>query len=171
MKYIEAPNSYELHSRDESVYLAGGITNCPDWQQEMVRLLNGTKLTLLNPRRGHFPIDDPNAARAQITWEHKALLDANAILFWFPHETLCPIVLYELGAWSMTDKPIFVGVHPKYERRLDVEIQTELTRPEVKIIYTLNDLAEQVKRGDLHFDGNENETLGDDSGRNKPSVR
>lgn len=148
MIYIEAPNSYEPRSLGESIYLAGGITDCPDWQQEMVRLLSGTNLTLLNPRRSQFPMGDPNAAREQITWEHKALRNARSILFWFPHETLCPIVLYELGAWSMTDKPIFVGVHPEYKRRLDVEIQTELSRPEVKIVYSLNDLAEQVKRRD-----------------------
>ena len=171
MKYIEAPNGYELYSLGESVYLAGGITNCPDWQLEMVRLLSGTNLTLLNPRRMLFPINDPNAAHEQIAWEYKALRDANSILFWFPHETLCPIVLYELGAWSMTDKPIFVGIHPKYERRLDVEIQTELTRPEVKIVYTLSDLAEQVKRRDSCTDGKENEAFGDDPGRSKPSVR
>ena len=153
MKYIEAPNSYEQYSQGESVYLAGGITNCPDWQQEMVRLLSGTDLTLLNPRRRAFPISNPNAAREQITWEYNALRDANSVLFWFPRETLCPIVLYELGAWSMTDKSIFVGVHPEYKRRLDIEIQTELSRPDVEIVYTLSDLAAQIKRRYPHFHG------------------
>lgn len=145
MRYIEAPHSYSQHVLHRSVYLAGGITNCPDWQQQMVHLLRHTDYTLLNPRRKCFPISDPNASHEQITWEYHALRDASVILYWFPSETLCPIVLYELGAWSMTEKPFYVGVHPQYARRTDVEIQTLLVRPEVKIVYSLEDLAEQVQ--------------------------
>jgi hypothetical protein len=101
-------------------------------------------LVIFNPRRQHFPIDDPSAAEEQIRWEHHHLRLASDILFWFPCETLCPIALYELGAWSMTDKPIYVGVHPEYRRRQDIDIQTELTRPQVEIVYSLQDLAGQV---------------------------
>jgi len=108
-------------------------------------LLNEINLVLLNPRRANFPIDDPNAAEKQIAWEHRHLRLANAILFWFPYETLCPIVLYELGAWSNVGKVIFVGVHPDYKRRQDVEVQTRLAKPWVKIVYSLQDLAQQVK--------------------------
>lgn len=45
----------------------------------------------------------------------------------------------------MTEKPLYVGVHPQYARRTDVEIQTSLVRPEVKIVYSLEALAEQVQ--------------------------
>lgn len=148
MQYIESPKTYSLEvtgNRSKSIFLAGGITNCPDWQQEMVQLLGKTDYTLLNPRRKNFPIDDPSAAPKQVTWEHYALRAAKEILFWFPYETLCPIVLYELGAWSMTEKPLYVGVHPKYKRCQDVEIQTGLIRPDVKIVYSLEALAEQVQ--------------------------
>ena len=145
MRYIEAPSDYtETDLGDTSVFLAGGITDCPDWQQEMVALLRDTDLTLLNPRRANFPAHDPNAVQTQVTWEHHALRDALVISFWFPKETLCPIVLYELGAWSMTGKPMFVGVHPDYIRRQNVEIQTRLARPEVEIVYSLEALANQV---------------------------
>jgi len=140
MIYIEA-----LETVGKSIFLAGGISNCPDWQQEMRLLLQDTDLILFNPRRAQFPIGDPSAAQEQIEWEHDHLRSADAILFWFPCETLCPIVLYELGAWSMTGKPIFVGVHPDYKRRQDVEIQTYLARPEVDICYTLEDLACEVR--------------------------
>lgn len=145
MHYIEAPSSYTLQPSNKSIYLAGGITNCPDWQRKIVQLLSDTDYTLLNPRRKNFPIDDPNAAREQITWEHYALRDAKIILFWFPYETLCPIVLYELGSWSMTNKPLYVGVQPEYKRREDVKIQTELVRPDVEVVYSLEMLAEQVR--------------------------
>ena len=142
--YVEAPQDYDLSQLSTSVFLAGGITDCPDWQLDMVKLLKNDDLTLLNPRRADFPIGDPNAAFEQIAWEHFALRDADQILFWFPCETICPIVLYELGAWSMTDKELHVGVHPEYQRRQDVEIQTKLVRPEIEIVYSLEDLAAQV---------------------------
>ena len=142
MKYIEAPLDYT--NLPNSLFLAGGITDCPDWQQEMVELLSDTDLTILNPRRANFPIYDPNAALEQIAWEHNALRDVGSISFWFPKETICPIVLYELGAWSMTSKPIFVGVHPEYKRRQDVEIQTRLVRPGIEIVLSLTELADQV---------------------------
>lgn len=141
LRYIECPDTAET---SPSVFLAGGITGCPDWQSVMVESLKNTNLTLFNPRRRHFPIHDPAAAAFQIQWEYDHLRKADAILFWFPWETLCPIVLYELGAWSMTQKPIFVGIHPDYQRRQDVELQTALVRPEVPIVTTLADLAASV---------------------------
>jgi len=143
MKYIEAPEYFD--SKEKGIFLAGGITGCPDWQSEIVDYLKDTDLTIYNPRRKNFPIHDPNAASAQIKWEHYYLNYANMIQFWFPQETLCPIVLYELGAWSKTNKPIFVGVHPEYKRRQDVEIQTKLARPEVKIVFSLENLAKQIR--------------------------
>lgn len=142
MRYIEALASYR--GPEKSLFLAGGITGCPDWQKGMVEMLSGTDLVLFNPRRAEFPIHDPLAAEQQIRWENLHLRYATEILFWFPCETLCPIVLYELGAWSMTNKRIYIGMHPDYPRRQDVEIQTKLIRSDVAIVYSLEDLAEQV---------------------------
>lgn len=143
--YIEAPNNREVGEFyiSESVFLAGGITGCPDWQSEIRPMLEGA-LTVINPRRANFPIDDPSAATEQISWEHRMLRQADKILFWFPAATLCPIVLYELGAWSMTDKPIAIGIEEGYQRTDDVVIQTQLVRPDVPIVGTLEDLAEAI---------------------------
>ncbi len=117
MNYIEAPEQYAPTAGQRSLFLAGGITGCPDWQRTMVDLLADTSLALLNPRRARFPIDDPARPMRRSPGSTSTCARATAILFWFPHETLNPIVLYELGAWSMTDKPLFVGVHPQYQRR------------------------------------------------------
>ena len=140
------------HARDDgdspAVFLAGGISGCADWQSEMMELLDETALTLLNPRRADFPMDDPTAARTQIAWEYRHLQAADAALFWFPCETLCPITLFELGAWSRSDKPLFVGTHPDYQRRLDVIVQLSLARPEVAVVDTLGALAAQVRAWD-----------------------
>lgn len=151
MQYIEAPNRPAAfgHTR---LFLAGGITGCPDWQDEMVRKLKDEpNLIILNPRRADFPIGDPRAAYEQIKWEHDMLRDASRISFWFPKETICPIVLYELGAWCMTSKVLYVGLDRDYKRRQDVEIQTELIRPEIDLAYSLDDLVGQV-RADLERD-------------------
>jgi len=87
----------------------------------------------------------PENAEEQIRWEFHRLRMIKNILFWFPKETLCPITLYELGAavqhfW----KTLFVGTHPEYQRRLDVETQLSLLRPEVRVVSSLEQLAEQV---------------------------
>lgn len=143
MRYIECPDVYE--GNEKSLFLAGGITNCSNWQLELVSLLKDEDITLLNPRRKNFPINDSKAAEEQIKWEYTHLRKAKAISFWFPKETICPIVLYELGAWSIADKPIFVGTHPEYSRRQDVEIQMKLVRSKIKIVYSIEKLAEQIK--------------------------
>ena len=147
IRTITPPESYKA----TKVFLAGGITGCPDWQAEITEYFTkrldkaSTEVVLLNPRRPDFPINDPNASYDQIRWEHKALREADIILFWFPCETMCPIVLYELGAWSMTDKPLVIGCHPEYSRKRDVEIQTGLVRlGEITIVDNLKLLAEKA---------------------------
>ncbi len=141
--YVECPAEYEGEA--QSVFLAGGITGCIDWQARMRELLDETSLVLINPRRGSYDFGDPAAAEFQIDWEHRHLRRATAILFWFAAETLQPISLYELGSWSMTQKPLFLGVDPGYARRNDVIIQTRLVRPEIVVVDSLEQLAAQVR--------------------------
>ncbi len=143
MKYIECPEIYE--GNEFSLFLAGGISNCSNWQLDLVRLLEDTNLIILNPRRKNFQMDEPNIEEEQIIWEYNHLKKASAVSFWFPHETLCPITLYELGKQSILDKPLFIGIHPEYKRKKDVEIQNGLIRPEIKVVYSLEDLAAQIK--------------------------
>lgn len=145
---IEAPNEVTSlkDKKNLKLFLAGGITNCPDWQKIVIEELKDVPyLTIYNPRRANFPIDDPDAAKEQITWEYKHLSDSDIILFWFSRGSLNPIVLYELGKYGTSSKrPIVIGLDPKYERKQDVEIQTKLARPEVKITYSLYDLIDNL---------------------------
>lgn len=142
MQYIEAPQSY--NGQADSLFLAGGITGCPDWQKQMAEQLKDLPLVLLNPRRTPFP-ENKEAAGEQISWEHTYLRKATAISFWFPRETLCPITLYELGAWSMTAKKLFIGVHPEYQRKQDVQLQTALVRPDIQIVESLQELIQEIR--------------------------
>jgi len=69
MQYIESPENYSNKPDRMAIFLAGGITNCPDWQSEIVDSLQNFDITLLNPRRKKFPINDPGASKEQISWE------------------------------------------------------------------------------------------------------
>ena len=136
MKYIECPEVYEnkIKLKDEkSLFLAGGISGCSDWQAKFVAMLNEENIVLLNPRRKHFDVNKKENEKEQITWEYNHLAKASAVSFWFPSETVCPITLYELGKQSADKKPIFIGVDPNYSRKRDVEIQIKLARPEIVI--------------------------------------
>jgi hypothetical protein len=143
MEYVEAPTEH-LPNGIPSLFLAGGISGCRDWQRELVDLLHDAPLMVLNPRRESFAIDAPDAARAQIEWEYRHLRRATARLFWFTPPTHCPIALFELGAWSRGREPLFVGVDPAYSRRLDVIEQLRLARPHVNVADSIEALVQQV---------------------------
>lgn len=143
MKYVECPEIYL--GKEKSLFLAGGISSCKDWQSEFVELLKNEDIAILNPRRKHFPTDNPNIDEEQIKWEYEHIMKADAVSFWFPDETNCPITLFELGKVLMMNKPIFIGINPNYSRKRDVEIQTKLVNPDIKIVYSLEQLSLQIK--------------------------
>jgi Nucleoside 2-deoxyribosyltransferase like len=137
--YVEAPNFYT--GVGPALFLAGGITGCPDWQAQAVPLLRmaGVDWTILNPRRPDHTLADPAVVADQIAWEYRHLLVAQAILFWFPRSSLVqPIALYELGATAVGIKPLAVGADPGYPRRLDVILQLAHARPGLAVRDTLD---------------------------------
>lgn len=132
MNAITCPDVY-VPGDNFSIFIAGGISGCKEWQPEMIQRFKTVDVDLINPRRSDFDITNPRMSEEQITWEHEHLEAADAILFWFPFETMCPITLFELGKYSMSTKPIFVACHPAYQRKFDVEHQMALVRPELKV--------------------------------------
>jgi len=161
MKVITAVDEdYSVRTENSTkIFLAGGITNCPDWQSETIGAMEiysfpktqgifsfiKQNITIYNPRRKNFPIDDPNAAEVQIVWEYKHLQGADLVVFWFSRGSLNPIVLYELGRWgNSSDKPIIIGVDEEYERKKDVIMQTGLARPDVVIRSSLSDVINDI---------------------------
>jgi len=145
---VEAVNEVYSVENNENVklFLAGGISNCPDWQAVLIDDIKAIpNLTVYNPRRKNFPIGDPNAAEQQITWEFNHLRDADVVIFWFSKGSLNPIVLYELGMWgNSNNRPMIVGIDEGYERKQDVEIQTRLSRPNIPIVYSLEEMSEKI---------------------------
>lgn len=143
---IEAPDpnfSFKL----ESIFLGGGISDCPDWQRYFINKLNEkvNDYIIYNPRRSDFDISDPDQSKIQIEWEHEHLEDASIIVFWFPKETLCPITLFELGKYCRdSSKHLIIGCHPEYKRRLDVVEQMKMVRPGVSVHDNLNSMVTEL---------------------------
>jgi hypothetical protein len=140
---VTAPEYYRGDGR--VLFLGGAITGAPNWQAEALEALAGTDLVVCNPRRPDFPIDDPRASFEQISWEYTHLRRADGALFWFPCETIAPIALFELGRLTGESKPIFVGRHPDYARKVDVDLQVAIARPGVRVVQTLPALLEGVR--------------------------
>src|SRR5262249_11911770 len=115
MNYIEAP--HEFWGSDVTVFLAGGISDCENWQRQVAEALQHVNVTLLNPRREAFPQGNEDENRQQIGWEHRYLKRADIVAFWFPPQTLCPIALFELGICCASQKQVIVGADPRYARR------------------------------------------------------
>lgn len=122
------------------LFLAGGISNCPDWQSEVIRILENSDLHIANPRRPYGLEKTGDAAAKQIAWEHEMLKRAEVTLFWFPAGAIQPIALLELGRKMTENRPLVVGVDEYYERRFDVEQQLWLEREE-KPLYDLAEVA------------------------------
>ena len=136
----------ELMDPDDriSIFMAGGITDCPDWRKEVLELFNDYDIQLINPLRDNFDGYDANRQIEQIEWEFEHLEMADIILFYFCKETLNPITLYELGVCAAQDRNIFVACHPEYKRKLDVIQQLSLIKPEVVVHESIKDMVDDI---------------------------
>lgn len=155
-RYITPENRLRMEAKNissPSVFLAGGISNCPNWQTTAaLRLLGETNFTVVNPRWEDYDSQDEylsayqkeQNAISQISWEFEYLSNVNCILFWFPSETLCPIALFELGkCLGRGQSPhLYVGHHPDYQRALDIKTQCSLEDPDLQIYDDLDELID-----------------------------
>jgi len=157
MNVIVPPMEYSpiLHSSSgASVFLAGGITNCPLWQDEILEKLSSTNLIVFNPRRKDFDITGPTSSQKQIEWEFKYLSSSWVFSIWFcaSEKSDLPICFYELGRHLTLAREhgylhaIVIGVDPNFERKDDVYIQTGLISTDVakRITTSLDDHAKAI---------------------------
>jgi hypothetical protein len=136
MNVVTAPGLYAAHLPRPWCFLAGGISNCPDWQSDLIaalapmdRLRPGVDGTFFNPRAATFDVKDPSATTRQICWEQMAMQQADIIGFWFARGSDNPIVFFEYGTYLqrylLTGSPeIVVGCDPDFRRTNDVVMQT-----------------------------------------------
>ena len=119
-----------------SVFLAGGITNCKEWQKKVIEELEFEEISIFNPRQEHFDVSDKNASYKQIQWEFERLEQMDMFSMYFCNDNSTqPICMYELGRNivrmqnrfpSDWEKRIVISIEDGYERTRDVLIQTEL---------------------------------------------
>lgn len=119
-----------------SVFLAGGITNCKEWQKAVIEELKFEDISIFNPRQEHFNISDKNVSYKQISWEFEHLEKMDIFSMYFcNNDSDQPICMYELGRNIVRlqnrfpndwEKRIVISVEDGYRRVADVLIQTEL---------------------------------------------
>ena len=142
MRIITAPEPYIRQPKDITLFLAGGITNCWEWQDKVIEMLqnetevNLDNLVIFNPRRKDFPIDKPEEAKRQIHWEFEMFEQCDIFSIYFcAGESDQPICMYELGRnicrmqmrfpmnWDLRS---VVTVEDGYKRAKDIRFQTAL---------------------------------------------
>jgi hypothetical protein len=124
-----------------SVFLAGGITNCKDWQADVIKCLEFEDITIFNPRQKKFDVTDKNASYKQITWEFERLERMDIFSMYFCEgDSDQPICMYELGRNVIRmqnrfpvdwENRIIISVENGYKRKTDVLVQTELCAPKI----------------------------------------
>lgn len=141
MRIITAIEKYEKQEGDILVFLAGGITNCDNWQNSVIDRIKqeefGHNVVIANPRRESFP--DTNNEKSfykQVEWEFNMLEQANIFSVFFANsESVQPITMYELGRNIVRMKEKFpedysirtiISVQRGYGRTQDVLVQTDL---------------------------------------------
>ena len=120
----------------KSVFLAGEITNCKEWQKAVIEELEFEDISIFNPRQEHFDVSDKSASYKQILWEFERLEKIDIFSMYYCNDNSDqPICMYELGRNivrmqnrfpSDWDKRIIISVEDGYRRKADVLIQTEL---------------------------------------------
>jgi len=162
MKIIEAPNLYVPAKNEITCFLAGGITNCHQWQKSVINAIDSLDhdidLVIYNPRRENFDITKDDS-KEQIKWEFNYLekCDIFSMYFASSEKSNQPICLYELGrnlVRMQTRFPsdytshgltylsrIVVTVESGYSRKDDVLIQTELATGPVEPVVMVHQTA------------------------------
>ena len=129
-EYIEAPiypqfdtlREEELFYND-AVFLGGSISKAWNWQHYVGDQLLDS-LHVINPRRENFDTADEKVSEIQIDWEYTLLRKPKNLIFWFSHETVAPITLFELGAaMERNNQNLYIGCDKNYVRKFYVVYQ------------------------------------------------
>jgi len=131
---IKAQNKLKKLRNSKAVFTAGSIDmgKAINWQETLVKAFeNDKRVTFWNPRR-----DDWDSSwkqditfkpfNEQVTWELKALEEADIIIFYFDPNGQAPITLLEFGLFANDQSKDIVVCCPKgYWRKGNVDIVCE----------------------------------------------
>ena len=159
MQIITAVQNTLVQNDNVTLFLAGGITNCRQWQKELINMFKNYQsqhgqlnLTIFNPRRQNFPIDDPNASFEQIKWQFEYIQKSDIFSMFFCGDTNSsqPICFYQLGKQLGLRKNnnfnnIVITAEPQFSRYEDVVIQTQLiSNNGLNVFNNLNEHFKQI---------------------------
>ena len=154
---IQSPNEYIPEEKKDKIliFLAGGITNCSDWQKSLIENLQLTlkekeyfsNLIFINPRRkSSIFFKNEEEIIKQIKWEFKYLNKCDLFTMFFDNSKLSdqPICFYELGKYlnqfqniykNNYEEHIIISYKKGFRRTLDLKIQVDLaTNSKIKPI-------------------------------------
>lgn len=133
MLEIKAPNKLAKLKGSKTVFMAGSIDmgKAIDWQKQLKEaFVDDKRVTFWNPRRDDWDSSwkqDINFKPfyEQVTWELKALENADIIVYCFDPKGQAPITLLELGLHVKSGKPIIVCCPEGFWRKGNVDIVCE----------------------------------------------
>jgi hypothetical protein len=148
MRVIQAPSNEYIGAGYVGIFLSGGISNCPDWQTELIKKLDGRldeKYVIVNPRQRNFPSYDRQAKENQAKWELEQMRGCQVVVNWFARETTNPIAMFRLGMEiGRKNAHLFIATHPSFGLRKDLEAQLGHHRPELPLLDSVEALANHI---------------------------
>ena len=163
---VTAPEHRYIRPNSISVFLAGGICKCVEWQKQIIDHFNKDTFNLkrtdniyiFNPRREDW-VDGPDATERQIEWEFDMLEKCDIFSMYFAGgESDQPICMYELGrnlVRMMYEYPdswmhrIVITCDASYKRLNDVIIQTRLATNDLVKVNVVDDEKKSIK---IHYE-------------------
>ena len=94
MKILQSPEEYFFKEKEDKIliFLAGGITNCSNWQDSLIESLKPIlkekeyfqNLILINPKReSSIALNNEEEIIKQIKWEYKYLNQCDIFTMFF----------------------------------------------------------------------------------------
>lgn len=143
IKLFEQPSmSGERHP---TVFLAGGIVGCPDWQNQVMQGLSDLRILFFNPRHDKDGKDIHFNSKVD-QWVENWIIRTGLVAFWFCKETTQHKWIFQLGRMSDKVKPIIVGLHPDYKFAQDIQNLFILSRVRARLVYNIEDLIDKIRQ-------------------------
>lgn len=150
---IQAPNKLQSKINYTSIFLAGSIEmgKAIEWQKQIVDSVPNMPYIFFNPRRDDWDSSwaqkksDKNF-NEQVTWELKALEEADYIVMFFDPKTESPISLLELGLHARGGKLIVICPEGFWKKG-NVDVTSEFYN--IKQIDSIDAFIDLLKNDDL----------------------
>jgi len=145
---IKAPEP--LVSKGISIFLAGSIEmgTAEKWQDMIAREITEDDVSIFNPRRDDWDSSwvqefENKQFNEQVTWELKAMEQADIIAMYFDINTKSPITLLEFGLFCRSGK-LIVCCPEGFWRKCNVDIVSH--RYHVQQVNTKQELVAAIKK-------------------------